>query len=230
MDRDQGFKRLSEPFDAALIGKLPKATINSDEYKKLPKASCSICGGYHPKQNTIHLDYTGHAAVTQRLLEVDHTWNWEPAAIDQVTGAPMMTPEGGMWIRLTILGVTRLGYGNSPMKFGQGKPLTGDVMKELIGDAIRNGAMRFGVALDDWSKSDLHAVDPTPPVDVTPQEPVEKQFLTPDMKTAWANAVKAQIRDGNLSQVLERYLISGDNADEIQRQATAYGGGNGGGV
>ena len=156
MDKTQGFKRLMEPFDPKLIGKLPRATISADEYKKLPKASCGICGGYHPKQSTIHLDYTGHAAVTQRILEVDPEWGWEPVVTDPSTGAPVMTKEGGMWIRLTILGVTRPGYGNCPNKFGpaQGKStdafkeLTGDVMKELIGDAIRNAAMRFGVALD----------------------------------------------------------------------------------
>ena len=223
MDRDQAFKMLMKPFDPKLIDKLPRATINADEYKKLTKVSCDICGGYHPKASTIHLDYTGHAAVTQRLLEVDPEWNWEPIAIDCSTGAPTMTPEGGMWIKLTILGVTRRGYGNATMKFGPGKPLTGDVMKELIGDAIRNGAMRFGVALDDWSKSDLHAVDPTPDIDVTPEVPETLPFLTSGMKTPWANAVKARIRDGNLDQVLKRYMISADDADEIERQALEYG-------
>jgi hypothetical protein len=30
-------------------------------------------------------------------------------------------------------------------------------MKEIIGDALRNGGMRFGVGLDLWSKEDLSA-------------------------------------------------------------------------
>ena len=38
--------------------------------------------------------------------------------------------------------------------------MTGDdafeVHKQLISDALRNAAMRFGVALDLWSKEDLH--------------------------------------------------------------------------
>jgi hypothetical protein len=47
--------------------------------------------------------------------------------------------------------VTRLGYGNAEGKSG------GDAVKEIIGDALRNAAMRFGAALDLWHKGDLHA-------------------------------------------------------------------------
>ena len=32
----------------------------------------------------------------------------------------------------------------------------GDAIKEVIGDALRNAAMRFGAALDLWHKGDLH--------------------------------------------------------------------------
>ena len=32
-----------------------------------------------------------------------------------------------------------------------------ELEKQLISDAIRNAAMRFGVALDLWAKEDLHA-------------------------------------------------------------------------
>jgi hypothetical protein len=32
-------------------------------------------------------------------------------------------------------------------------------MKEMIGDALRNAAMRFGAALDLWHKGDLHVED-----------------------------------------------------------------------
>lgn len=58
----------------------------------------------------------------------------------------------GMWIKLTVGGVTRLGYGSVPS--GQA-----DAVKVLIGDALRNAAMRFGVALDLWAKGDR--ADPT---------------------------------------------------------------------
>ena len=55
-----------------------------------------------------------------------------------------------MWIKLTVCGVTRLGYGDAQGKSG------GDAMKERIGDALRNAAMRFGAALDLWHKGELH--------------------------------------------------------------------------
>jgi hypothetical protein len=92
----------------------------------------------------MHLDYVGHAAVTDRLGEVDPGWTWEPMALHP-SGAPMLDPEGNLWIRLTVAGVTRVGVGDGPDA------------KQRISDAIRNAAMRFGVALDLWSKEDLAA-------------------------------------------------------------------------
>jgi hypothetical protein len=58
-----------------------------------------------------------------------------------------------MWIKLTVCGMTRIGYGHSDGKTG------GDAVKEVIGDALRNAAMRFGAALDLWHKGDLHVDD-----------------------------------------------------------------------
>jgi hypothetical protein len=91
------------------------------------------------------LEYVGHAAVTDRLLSVDPTWSWEPMATDE-TGLPALDRKGNLWIRLTICGVTRIGVGD------------GASAKECIGDAIRNAAMRFGVALDLWGKEELEQV------------------------------------------------------------------------
>jgi hypothetical protein len=90
----------------------------------------------------VMLDYVGHAAVTDRLLSVDPNWSWEPMALDQF-GSPFCDKEGNLWIKLTVCGVTRLGVGD------------GKNMKERVGDAIRNAAMRFGVALDLWAKENL---------------------------------------------------------------------------
>src|SRR4030095_5172124 len=92
----------------------------------------------------VQLDYVGHAATTDRLLKVDPTWTWEPLATDEA-GLAAMDAAGNLWIRLTVCGVTRIGVGD------------GKTAKERIGDAIRNAAMRFGVALDLWAKEDLHA-------------------------------------------------------------------------
>lgn len=104
--------------------------------------------GKLPRVNT-ELDYVGHGAVTSRLLEVDPEWSWEPVAYDE-RGLPCFDRNEagdpvGLWIRLTVCGVTRLGYGDVAANAFHAE-------KQLIGDAIRNAAMRFGVALDLWIK------------------------------------------------------------------------------
>lgn len=106
---------------------------------------------YIPKGN-VKLAYVGHAAMTDRLLDVDPMWTWEPLSMND--GLPVMDTFGGMWIKLTVCGVTRLGYGHAGDKEG------GDAIKEVIGDALRNAAMRFGAALELWHKGNLH-VEPT---------------------------------------------------------------------
>ena len=133
---------LRKPFPRESVGLLPRALK-----KDSPKSKCEKCGGYHGFP-AIHLDYVGHAAVTDRLLQVDPEWTWEPVAFGP-DGLPLIDGNGGLWIRLTVAGVTRLGYGHPDGKRG------GDAIKEAIGDALRNAAMRFGVALDLWSKEEL---------------------------------------------------------------------------
>jgi len=144
-------KMLRKPFEPHQISKLPKPTkAQTEEVRNNYKAGerCNICGAWHhPK--VVHLDYVGHAALTDRLLDVDPMWSWEPLATDE-KGLPAIDRDGGLWIKLTVCGVTRLGYGDAQGKTG------GDAMKERIGDALRNAAMRFGAALDLWHKGILH--------------------------------------------------------------------------
>lgn len=97
-----------------------------------------------PKGGTT-LDYVGHAHVTQRLLELDPFWTWEFVAQDPNTGLPIYDEFGGLWIRLTVKGVSRYGYGEPSGGFN-----AADRIKSAIGDAIRNAAMRFGIALTLW--------------------------------------------------------------------------------
>ena len=66
----------------------------------------------------------------------------------------MVDEFGGLWIRLTVCGVTRLGYGDAGGRKGP------NAIKESIGDAIRNAGMRFGLALDLWCKGDPDAPQP----------------------------------------------------------------------
>lgn len=155
---------LRAPFDPTVIGKLPRTTC-----KRCSQAPGRVCGDHSKRQcpscgnymTTAHidLDYVGHANVTDRLLTVDPLWTWEPVAWTEA-GLPLTANVDGrlvLWIKLTVLGVTRLGVGTTTA----GKP---EPEKELIGDALRNAAMRFGVALDLWAKGDLH-----PPEDDAPK-------------------------------------------------------------
>jgi hypothetical protein len=174
-DNITGLALLRAPFPPNQISKLPKPTkAQTDAVKADYKVGnrCDICGAWHhPK--VVHLDYVGHAALTDRLLDADPGWGWEPLSIGP-NGLPVLDPMGGMWIRLTVCGVTRLGYGHAGEKSG------GDAIKEVIGDALRNAAMRFGAALDLWHKGQLHADEddsdkrPEPKTDANPK-------LTPDM-------------------------------------------------
>lgn len=94
------------------------------------------------------LDYLGHAELTKILIAVDPFWNWKPLEIRD--GAPVINIQNGiatMWIELTVLGKTIIGVGSC-------KADKDDHAKELIGDALRNAAMRFGIAVNLWSKSD----------------------------------------------------------------------------
>jgi hypothetical protein len=157
MDKLDALKKLRAPFPEHQISKLPKPTkAQTDAVKADFKVGirCALCGAWHHPQ-VVHLDYVGHAALTDRLLDTDPEWSWEPVAFD-AQGLPALDRDGGLWIRLTVCGVTRLGYGDAQGKTG------GDAMKERVGDALRNAAMRYGAALDLWHKGDLHVEDDKP--------------------------------------------------------------------
>jgi hypothetical protein len=149
---------LRRPFLPHQVSKLPKPTkaqtdaVKAD-YKK--GIRCGVCGAWH-HPDVVHLDYVGHAALTDRLLDADPQWFWEPVAFGD-DGLPAFDKTGGLWIKLTVCGVTRLGYGHAAVKPNQDP---GAREKEVIGDALRNAAMRFGAALDLWHKGDLHAEEP----------------------------------------------------------------------
>lgn len=145
---------LAREFPPEQIGKLPRVTCY--DCREAPskccgnhrKERCSVCNGYLTNAH-IHLDYVGHAAVTKRLLEADFEWSWRFFTPEELTSVPPNWREKGIWIQLTVAGVTRPGFGNAE---GRQDP---EAPKIAIGDALRNAAMRFGVALDLWSKEDL---------------------------------------------------------------------------
>lgn len=162
--------RLREPFPAAEIRYLPRVWCGTcrdmkGACKNHTRVKCQKCRN-NISSGHIDLAYVGHAEATNRLLNVDPAWGWEPVALDE-KGLPQHDQNGGLWIRLTVCGVTRLGYGNAEGKRG------GDAVKEIIGDAIRNAGMRFGMALDLWTSSDLEIAEngpkDAPVVEPTPQ-------------------------------------------------------------
>jgi len=140
---------LAAPFEAGQIERLPKALKREDQDKGRCGEDTKYCADEHPcggwHVRSIHLSYVGHAGVTDRLNSVDPFWNWEPMAVTP-TGTPHFS-DGGLWIKLTVLGVTRYGFGDAGRKAGP------DAVKEIIGDALRNAAMRFGVGTYLWSRS-----------------------------------------------------------------------------
>lgn len=117
--------------------------MDENKSKELRAAFPPASVGKLPKGGVM-LDYVGHAAVVDRLLTVDPEWNWEPMGVDE-HGLPAIDQAGNLWIRLTVCGITRIGVGD------------GKTMKERISDALRNAAMRFGVALELWSKEELES-------------------------------------------------------------------------
>ena len=142
MTQAEQLQKLREPFPPSQIGKLPK-------------------GG-------IQLDFVGHGYITQRLLDVDPQWTWEPFALGP-DGLPLLDEFGGLWIRLTVCGVTRIGYGDAGGRKGN------NAVKEAIGDALRNAGMRFGLALDLWCKGDPDA--PPAPKPKTPADRARDELL-----------------------------------------------------
>lgn len=146
-----GLDLLRQPVPEYLISQLPKGTKAQNDCPNDEKVTCTICGGWHhPKVR--HLSYVGHAAATHLLLDADPHWNWEPMGYTPA-GLPMFDEAGGLWIKLTVCGVTRLGYGHADRKAHMD---SGAREKEVIGDALRNAALRFGLALELWSKADIH--------------------------------------------------------------------------
>ena len=151
IERDSRWDALTAPFPQDWIERLPKTLSRDDQNKgrceNTPRGSQysadgHYCGGWHSR--AVHLDYVGHAGITMRLNDAvgPENWSWEPY---------VNTPEGlpgwkrdEFWIKLTILGVSKIGVGDDSSS-----------PKVLIGDALRNAAMRFGVGTYLWSKSDI---------------------------------------------------------------------------
>jgi hypothetical protein len=186
--------------------------MNAEDVKKLREPFPPEHVGQLPKGRTM-LDYVGHGAVTDRLLEVDPEWNWEPLAFD-ANGLPLFSDDGtGLWIKLTVLGVTRLGYGSVDAK-------AFDAEKQLIGDAIRNAAMRFGVALDLWIKGQegerpARNVEAPPSTIKDTAEPLQ-------LPEGWENQAKCDDAHTGLREVIAALDPQGQAAMREFRKERGY--------
>lgn len=154
-----------------------RAAFKPEQIGKLPKGGTT-------------LNYVGHAEVTDRLLEVDPGWTWRPTQ-----PWPGFEQADGLFIELTVCGVTRPGFGEATGGFSPG-----DKVKAAIGDAIRNAAMRFGVALDLWMKDDVQASSPAAPA------PQERKHYT--QQTA-GNNYGDRITEGQRKLVYARLKFAG---------------------
>lgn len=160
-----------------------------------------------PKGGTM-LDYVGHADITERLLDIDPEWNWQPCRWHDGVPEFERSKDGkpiGLWIRLTVCGVTRYGYGSV-------EPNVFDAEKQLIGDALRNAAMRFGVALELWSKTERASASAPPPVRA---QRVEREITPPArQQPAAAQAQQQEEQQSEDDGFMDR-LVNQFNGEEV---------------
>ena len=183
-------------------------------------------------RNGINLAYVSHAEITRILIEIDPMWNWQP--IDWQDGRPAIHETNGMatmWGTLTLLGKSLVGVGSVRAD----KP---DLDKELVGDFLRNAAMRFGICLALWSKQDWEAPRnvsnintsyPTKPSEVEKSkqahpandqpksslsdalrdDEIERQFITPPKPVSKIGSIISDKQKGLVSS-LAKEVADGD--------------------
>jgi hypothetical protein len=123
----------------------------------------------------VNLKYLGHADTTRALTESDPRWTWEPMG-RKPDGTPVIEYDDkgnpvGLWGALTVHGVTRYEYGSV-------EPGKRDAVKELVGDFLRRGAMRFGIAGALWSKADAGEGQAPKRTRKAPQKPAQSAGST----------------------------------------------------
>lgn len=205
------------------IAKLPRITCRdcsrsqSRVCAEHTKQQCDACGNYITTRH-IHLDYVGHADVTLALIAVDPGWSldlgWDSTAgpIDPFAMGPTK-----LLARMTVLGVERPCVGTIEDHKAQSE----SALKELLGDAIRNGAMRFGIATGLWSRSQREGHDPD-----EAQEPrqrrQQRQAEQPPWTVAMMKAKAVELAEGDTALAAEAYelavgMVDGDTTFPQER-------------
>jgi hypothetical protein len=153
-------QRLRAPFAAEQVSSRPEITCPAcadgkhGRCAEHDKTVCPVCGSYVTTAH-IDLDYVGHAEITGRLLDVDPLYSWEPMA-RTARDLPLLDEYNGLWMTLTVCGVTRYGYGDASRR-----GMNSTSVKEIIGNALRNAGMRFGMGLELWKPGARAAVEPS---------------------------------------------------------------------
>lgn len=138
----------------------------------------------------IQLDFVGHADITRILIEIDPNWRLVPIAWEN--GRPacnIVNDMATMWFEMTLLGTSRLAIGSA-------KANSQDLDKVLYGDALRNGAMRFGIGLSLWTKQEWDDLNhhPAPakpaPTSAPRSAPKMKTPLSQEQIDQFTNACK----------------------------------------
>lgn len=220
------WQELRKAFPKEVVGLLPK--VNCYQCAQATKSArsaldkhcakhqmgkCKDCGAFITEGH-IHLDYVGHAAVTDRLNTVlgPGNWGWEPLSVDEY-GMPRMDSQGNLWIKLLVREpgtsewMYRIGYGDGS-----------NSIKELIGDALRNAAMRFGVALDLWSKDELESTLSDPSVRNT--RPTERGPYEKPSKPAAGSTAPKLASQTEKAAVAEALRSQGVSDEDMRRELT----------
>jgi hypothetical protein len=177
----------------------------------------------------ITLDFVGHAEITKILIEIDPNWSWNPFSWTE-QGRPAINVINGMavmWGELTVLGQTRLGVGSAR----HDKP---DLDKELIGDFLRNAAMRFGISLSLWSKSEWEEQQAAPRKAAEPKpvgqdfvakfrEACEKKGINPDEVAKAAGVNLAEVTDADAPKLRDAFKQAEAKPVDIEAVKHAFG-------
>jgi hypothetical protein len=159
-------------------------------------------------RNGINLAYVSHADITKILIEVDPSWSWQP--MEWVNGRPAINVENGtatMWGTLTLLGKSMLGVGSV-------RADKQDLDKELVGDFLRNAAMRFGIALSLWSKQDWS--DNTTIISLPATQAKRAEEAKPYVQNHPAKGVPSP-------KVVQDFMSDEPTPDEVAEIAAAFG-------
>lgn len=132
------------------------------------------------------LDYMGHADVTLALITIDPAFEYGWVE-DQHNGIMAIEETKDLYVLngwLTLNGVTRKGVGTCEKR-------KQEYHKELIGDLLRNCAMRFGVGTKLWSRAE--AVEAA--IEVPTWEPPVRVAKAYDDLKGLSDGAKAKVKE-----------------------------------